>query len=60
MHIDEGNGWRCHALMLGYQCECFLRKGKAKGDISYYSLRKRVEEFKRELKREIELLKDDF
>lgn len=62
MHIDERNGWRCHALGPdGYQCECFLRKDKAKGDISYYSLEKRVKEFKRELKKEIELLlKDDF
>jgi hypothetical protein len=57
MHIDEGDGWRCHGLGSdGYQCECFLRKRKAKGDISYYSLGKRIEEFKMELKREVELL----
>lgn len=60
MHIDEGDGWRCHALGPdGYQCECFLRKGKAKGDISYYSLERRVEEFKKELKKEMELLLRD-
>ncbi len=60
MHIDEGDGWRCHCLGPdGYQCECFLRKNRADGDISYYSLKKRIEQFKREFKEEIKWLLED-
>lgn len=46
-HIDEGDGWRCHALGPDLkQCECFLRKRKGLGevDLDYYSLKRRIEE----------------
>ena len=49
-HLDEGDGWRCHAFGAdGKQCECFLRKDKANGDIYYYSYERRVEEALNEL-----------
>lgn len=49
-HIDEGDGWRCHCLGEDLkQCECFLRKDKANGDIKYYSLERRVKETLKEL-----------
>jgi len=48
-HIDEGDGWRCHSLSSdAYQCECYLRKDRADGDISYYSLERRVNQHKKE------------
>lgn len=44
-HIDEGDGWRCHSISVdGCQCECYLRKGRAQGDINYYDLKKRIEQ----------------
>ena len=44
MHIDEGNGWRCHSLAGdGYQCECWLRKRRNKS-IRSYSLGVRTRE----------------
>lgn len=44
-HIDEGNFWRCHALGLDhFQCECILSKHKAKNDIKFFDLGRRVEE----------------
>jgi hypothetical protein len=50
-HFDEGDGWRCPFLGGDfYQCECFLRKNRAKGDISYYDLEKRQNEQFKELK----------
>ncbi len=60
VHIDEGNGWRCHFLGPdGYQCECFLRKKRTHNDISYYSLRKRIEQFKKELEEEMKMFIED-
>jgi len=51
MHIDEDDGWRCHSLAGdGYQCECWLRKGRYKG-IKGYSLGVRTREHTEELKR---------
>jgi hypothetical protein len=48
-HIDEGTGWRCHALgQDAYQCECFLRKER--GYISYYDLDLRIEKHADEFK----------
>ena len=53
-HIDEGGGWRCHALGSdAYQCECFLRRGRAKGEISYYDWLKRVKKSEKELEQEM-------
>ena len=51
-HINETykDGWRCHVLSDDlYQCECFLRKGIWKFDISYYDLKKRIKQHKREM-----------
>ena len=49
-HIDEGDGWRCHSLGSdGLQCECFLRKDRAEGDIEYYELSRRIGEIKKTL-----------
>jgi hypothetical protein len=49
-HIDEGAGWRCHALGGdGYQCECWLRKDRAEDDISYYDFEERMKEHLSEL-----------
>jgi hypothetical protein len=59
MHIDEGNGWRCHAISYGCQCECFLRKDRANSVISYYSLKKMIEQFKRELEKEVKVLLEE-
>ncbi len=29
LHLDEGDGWRCHSLDMSlFQCECYLRKGR--------------------------------
>jgi len=51
MHIDEGDGWRCHSIAAdGYQCECWLRKGRYDG-IEGYSLGVRTREHIEELKR---------
>jgi len=48
VHIDEGEGWRCHSLGSdGFQCECFLRKDRAEGNMEYYELSRRIEEFKK-------------
>ena len=48
-HVDEGTGWRCHALGLdAYQCECFLRKDR--GYINYYDLRLREKQHVKEFK----------
>jgi len=50
MHIDEGDGWRCHSLGPDfYQCECYLRKNRAEGDISYYDIKERVRKMKESL-----------
>lgn len=50
MHIDEGDGWRCHSLGPDlHQCECYLRKNRAEGDISFYDLKERVKEMKEHL-----------
>ncbi len=50
MHIDEGDGWRCHSLGPDFhQCECYLRKNRAEGDISFYDLKERVKEMKERL-----------
>ena len=44
-HIDEGDGWRCNSISSdGCQCECWLRKNRATEGISYYDLKKRLEE----------------
>lgn len=49
-HIDEKDIWRCHSLGAdGWQCECILRKDKAKNNISYYDLARRVKEQMEEL-----------
>ena len=49
-HIDEGAGWRCHRLGGDtYQCECYLRKDRAEGDIRYYDLQRRKSEALEEL-----------
>lgn len=46
VHIDEGSGFRCHSIGTedGFQCECYLRKGRDKdiGDLEFYSLYKRI------------------
>lgn len=48
-HIDEGDGWRCHALGPdAYQCECFLRKDRVEGNITEYSLEQRTAQHKKE------------
>ena len=55
VHIDEGDGWRCHSFGPDLsQCECFLRKNRDffDVDLEFYSLEKRVEEMKKELLRE--------
>ena len=53
IHIDEGEGWRCHALAGdGYQCECWLRKGRF-ADISGYSLGLRMRRHLEDLRREV-------
>lgn len=53
MHIDEGSGWRCHALGSdGYQCECWLRKGRYES-IRGYSLGTRVQQHLEELERSV-------
>jgi hypothetical protein len=50
-HIDESNGWRCHALGNdGYQCECFLRREHADGSKYYYELETRINKHKEELR----------
>ncbi len=50
IHLDEGSGWRCHALgQDGYQCECWLRKERF-ASIKGYDLNKRIEEMKEELR----------
>lgn len=37
MYSDEGGGWRCHSLAEdGYQCECWLRKGRYDGIEGYF------------------------
>jgi len=47
-HVDEGDGWRCHSIGRdGFQCECFLRKDMAEGNIEYYDLDRRIDEFKK-------------
>ncbi len=44
LHLDEGDGWRCHSLGKdGYQCECWLRKKHSGEDLSYYDLKLRIE-----------------
>ncbi|KXB00181.1 hypothetical protein AKJ41_04300 [candidate division MSBL1 archaeon SCGC-AAA259O05] len=56
VHIDEGDGWRCHLLGPGgFQCECYLRKDRADGDIEFYSLERRKERFLEELEKVKEL-----
>lgn len=45
-HVFEKTGWRCHGI--GHdslQCECFLRATRAEGNISYYDLLKRQNEY---------------
>lgn len=50
-HIDEGDGWRCHCLGPDTnQCECYLRKDRAEGDIRYYDLDRRIAEVCEELR----------
>lgn len=50
-HIDEGEGWRCHCIGADtYQCECYLRKAKADGVISWYDLHLRMKEAKLEMR----------
>ncbi|KXA88567.1 hypothetical protein AKJ57_06700 [candidate division MSBL1 archaeon SCGC-AAA259A05] len=52
VHIDEGDGWRSHLLDPGgFQCECYLRKGRADGDIEFYSLERRKKRFLEELEK---------
>jgi len=42
LHIDEGDGWQCHALdASGYQCECWLRKHCFHPTLDSYDLKKR-------------------
>ncbi len=49
-HLDEKKGWRCHLLgQDGYQCECWLRKGRYES-IEGYELHKRIKEMKEELR----------
>jgi len=49
-HIDEGDYWRCHYMGYDfYQCECVLRKDRARGDINYYDLKRRLKERLKEL-----------
>lgn len=49
-HIEEKAGWRCHSLGPdGYQCECFLRKGRYEEGLEGYNLARRVEQHKKEL-----------
>ena len=49
LHVDEDDGWRCHTLASdGYQCECWLRKGRYEG-IEGYSLSVRTQEHIEEL-----------
>jgi hypothetical protein len=50
-HVDEGDGWRCHCLGPDtYQCECWLRRDRAEGDIKYYDLDRRAVEALDELR----------
>jgi len=52
IHFDEGKGWRCHSLGRdGYQCECWLRKNQAKGNILFFDLNLRVKEQIKELEK---------
>ena len=54
-HLEEKEGWRCHTLGTdGYQCECFLRKGRYEEGLEGYSLERRTQRHSIELKEDRE------
>lgn len=49
-HISEEKVWRCHQLGEDcFQCECVLRKDRAKNKISYYDFNLRIKEFNKQI-----------